>query len=240
MKPWESRFVEALLGRSFHPGGADATRSLLAAGSVRRGARVLDVACGAGEGLRLARAAGAAAVGVDVSRVLVARTCESGLDALCGRMERLPFRDATFDALLCECALCLATDPDPALEEFRRVLAPGGRLLLSDVTLESPIADPACLPGACLSGAGSRRVLEARVARAGFGVVAVEDHRGDVAELRARVRSAIDVDGLLAALGPWAETVAATVRDVEAAFASGDLGYASLVAVRAGSPTLRR
>jgi ubiquinone/menaquinone biosynthesis C-methylase UbiE len=46
--------------------------------------------------------------------------------------EHLPFDDASFDTVACALALCTIPSPVAALGEMRRVLAPGGRLLLLD------------------------------------------------------------------------------------------------------------
>jgi ubiquinone/menaquinone biosynthesis C-methylase UbiE len=47
-----------------------------------------------------------------------------------GRAEELPFEDASFDAAVSAFALCTVADPAAALAELRRVLVPGGKLLL--------------------------------------------------------------------------------------------------------------
>jgi ubiquinone/menaquinone biosynthesis C-methylase UbiE len=46
--------------------------------------------------------------------------------------EHLPFDDASFDTVVCALSLCTIPSPVAALGEMRRVLAPGGRLLLLD------------------------------------------------------------------------------------------------------------
>ncbi len=46
--------------------------------------------------------------------------------------EHLPFDDASFDTVTCALALCTIPSPAAAIGEMRRVLAPGGRLLLLD------------------------------------------------------------------------------------------------------------
>ena len=49
-----------------------------------------------------------------------------------GDAEQLPFDDASFDTVVCALALCTIPSPAAALGEMRRVLRPGGRLLLLD------------------------------------------------------------------------------------------------------------
>jgi ubiquinone/menaquinone biosynthesis C-methylase UbiE len=99
---------------------------------------VLDVACGPGNFTReLARVVGPAglAIGLDASPTMLARavaeTDPAALPAagyVRGDAEHLPFRDASFDAVLCFAALYLMGDPVAALREMHRVLAPGGRI----------------------------------------------------------------------------------------------------------------
>ena len=101
---------------------------------------VLDVACGPGNFSRdFARAVGedGLVVGIDASRPMLERavreTRDAGLDNLCfvfADAAALPFRDASFDAVCCFAALNLFADPFRALDEMRRVLAPGGRIAL--------------------------------------------------------------------------------------------------------------
>src|SRR5262249_26036065 len=49
-----------------------------------------------------------------------------------GDAEHLPFGDASFDTVVCALSLCTIPNPDAAVAEMRRVLGPGGRLLLLD------------------------------------------------------------------------------------------------------------
>ena len=49
-----------------------------------------------------------------------------------GDAEHLPFDDASFDTVVCAFSLCTIPSPAAALAEMRRVLRPGGRLLLVD------------------------------------------------------------------------------------------------------------
>ena len=58
-----------------------------------------------------------------------------------GDAEELPLPDGCFDAVICECALCVFPDKATAAAEMARVLRPGGRLGLTDIT-----ADPTGCP----------------------------------------------------------------------------------------------
>jgi SAM-dependent methyltransferase len=97
------------------------------------GRRLLDVCCGAGLGLGyLARAGVREVWGVDLSPENVAQaTALNGEAARCSVMDahRLEFDDGRFDAVSCMEAIQYL-DADRFLEEVRRVLTPGGALIL--------------------------------------------------------------------------------------------------------------
>jgi demethylmenaquinone methyltransferase/2-methoxy-6-polyprenyl-1,4-benzoquinol methylase len=105
---------------------------------LRPGMRVLDVATGTG---LVARAAAAVAgdpravAGVDPSGGMLreARRAFAGPLAQ-GRIEALPFRDGLFDFVTIGYALRHAADLEVAFGECRRVLAPGGRLVVLEIS----------------------------------------------------------------------------------------------------------
>jgi SAM-dependent methyltransferase len=123
------------------------------------GDRVLDVACGPGNFTRVfGRTVGPTglAVGVDASRTMLARaardTPPSATASVCfvrADAQRLPFRDAGFDAVCCFAALHLLSDPLAGLDDMTRVLAPGGRIALftSCRTLPPPLRPLEALTG---------------------------------------------------------------------------------------------
>jgi SAM-dependent methyltransferase len=110
----------------------------VAAGSDLSGKQVLEVGCGRGGGAAFVfeRFGVAAMTGVDLARTAIDRArrryAKPGLTFLTGDAQSLPFPDETFDAVInVESSHCY---PDMAafLGEVRRVLRPGGQLLLAD------------------------------------------------------------------------------------------------------------
>lgn len=103
------------------------------------GKRVLDVGSGDGVLTTALATLGAFAVGLDVDRpalrVAAARRIEPPSSAryVEGRIERLPFRDATFDVVVAVTVLCLVADRPAAIREAARVLRPGGRLVVGEL-----------------------------------------------------------------------------------------------------------
>ncbi|USZ70941.1 methyltransferase domain-containing protein [Natronosalvus halobius] len=74
-----------------------------------------------------------------------------------GYIEDLPFEDESFDAVISNGVINLSAEKGRVFEEVRRVLAPGGRLALSDITSEEQMPDSiktnADLWAACIGGA---------------------------------------------------------------------------------------
>ena len=141
--PWGT--LDTVLDGPLHPGGTEATAQLLDRADVGSGTRLLDVGCGAGDALTVARQRGADALGLDPDP-------SSNTDRVVwGDATALPIRDGAVDVLLAECVLCL-TDLPVALGEAHCVLDSGGRLALSDVIVDGdgpvvpyPIAEALCL-----------------------------------------------------------------------------------------------
>lgn len=147
---YELPLIRTLLGNQWHPGGPALTRKLANATMIGRESLVLDVACGRGESARvLAQHYGCHVVGIDYSSDSTARAnavaLETGLSDhvsfVQGDAERLPFDAGSFDVVICECSLCVFPNVAIALDEFRRVLRPGGYLGISDVVLNEPVPD---------------------------------------------------------------------------------------------------
>jgi ubiquinone/menaquinone biosynthesis C-methylase UbiE len=105
--------------------------------------------------------------------------------------EKLQFEDETFDAVICECALCTFPDKETAVREMHRVLKPGGKVGITDVIIESELPDElkgivsyvACITGA-LSGQGNQELLKS----GNFNEVMYEDQSHTVRVLLKRVK----------------------------------------------------
>jgi SAM-dependent methyltransferase len=102
---------------------------LLDALELKPGQTLLDVACGPGYVAAEAARRGAVVTGVDFSAAMVelARRRHPALQLREGDAQALPFADASFDALAMNFGLLHLDQPQQALAEAARVLAPGGR-----------------------------------------------------------------------------------------------------------------
>ncbi|HWB22163.1 MAG TPA: ubiquinone/menaquinone biosynthesis methyltransferase [Gaiellaceae bacterium] len=119
-------------------GGLDVRWRRLAAGAaVRPGDRVLDAACGTGDLALADRRAGAAQVtGLDFSEQMLARARRKApeLEWVQGDLLALPFDDGAFDAATVGFGIRNVADLELSLRELRRVLRPGGRLAILEIT----------------------------------------------------------------------------------------------------------
>lgn len=136
-RPVWGRLLTGIVGGS---STADARRIARLLLGLTPGDGVLDVACGPGNFTRDFGAVvgeGGLAVGVDASATMLDRAVRDtpadrhpAVAYVRGDAVRLPFRDASFDAVCCFAALHLFEDPWEALDHMVRVLTPGGRLAL--------------------------------------------------------------------------------------------------------------
>jgi SAM-dependent methyltransferase len=238
--------VALILGQSYHPGGLALTRRLANSLDLRSGEHVADVACGPGatafllageygvtvEGIDLApatvAAANAKAARVDVGDRIVFRV---------GDAEQLPLDDASVDAVVCECALCTFPNKETASAEIARVLKAGGRVGITDVTLDPDRLHPELmsLAGwvACIADARPAADYGRYLQRAGLEIKLVEAHDYALARMTEMI------DARLAAL-QMAEAPALAGIDMQLvrhhaavaarAVADGIAGYSLLVA----------
>jgi len=240
--------VALVLGESYHPGGLTLTRRLAEVLALRPGQRVVDVAAGPGATARLLAAEhGVTVDGVDLGEPTVERARlaaeDAGLSASVrfhlGDAERLPLPAGAFDAVVCECAFCTFPDKAAAAAEFARVLRPGGRVGITDVTV-AEAGLPAELTTlaawvACIADARTLDEYRELLATAGLRTVHTEAHDGAVARMIDQIDSRVRLLRMTAA-----DRLAAAGVDVDAvlhyaalarrAVADGLIGYALLVA----------
>lgn len=127
-----------------------ATQTMLDKAGVISGARVLDVACGAGsQSLEAARRVGAQGhvVASDIAEVMLRHVEQSArvaglgnISTLAGAAEDLKLTAGSFDAAISRFGLMLFTNPGQALVAVRRALRPRGKM--SVVVFTTPAANP--------------------------------------------------------------------------------------------------
>jgi len=241
---YESDYVKLLLGDSFHPGGVKLTERLGQVLGLTNQSRVLDVAAGQGtSAIHLAQRFGCAVIGVDYGSDMVRRANENAAaqgvsDRVRfeqGDAERLPFADASFDAIICECAFCTFPDKPAAAREFARVLKPGGCVGLSDLTRAEVLPkelDSLLAWVACIADAQPVEGYASFLSGAGFTVNCTEPHDEALTEMVNQIRTKLLGAELLVGLKkielPSVDFAAAKnmARSALEAIQQGKLGYA--------------
>jgi demethylmenaquinone methyltransferase/2-methoxy-6-polyprenyl-1,4-benzoquinol methylase len=170
-----------------------------AATVVHPGDRVLDVACGTGDLALAAAAAGGRVTGIDFSTRMLerARRKSSAVEWLEADALALPFDDASFDVVTSGFGVRNLADLEAGLLELRRVLRPGGRIGVLEITQPQGALRPffrvwfdrvVPLMGKVLPGGGAYTYLPASVRRfPGPGDLAAALERAGFADVRYRL-----------------------------------------------------
>jgi len=211
---------------------------------------MLDVASGKGESaVFLTRRFGTEVVGIDFGAENVkraaARAEEANLAHLVsfrrGDAEKVDFADSSFDAVICECAFCTFPDKRAAAGEFARILRPGGKVGLSDLTRSATL--PAELQGllawvACIADALPVEEYAAHLQGAGICGVEIEPHDEALAEMVRDIQSKLLGAELMSKLkkldleGVDFAQAKALARAAADAVRTKTLGYALIVGQR--------
>lgn len=237
-----------LLGESLHPGGLALTDRLADIAGIGIDSSVLDAGCGYGSSaLHLAALRGCEVVGVTLEMEGIAaarrRADMQGLtdavEFIQADVEDMPIQPGRFDAVLMECVLSTLHRKEETLKKFHESLPAGGRIALSDVTVEGdlPIQFRGIVASAlCIGDALSLNEYVDLAQSAGFEIIASEDLNRVATEFVEKLRAALMMAEAAVGLGKL-DVSRDTIREVrghvkmaQAAVEEGLLGYGMVVA----------
>ena len=133
---------QAQVGLTKHMGGLEATEKLIHHSDIKSEHEVLEVGCGVGQTtVLLVKRIGCRVVAVDISEAMIEYAqkyakkegVSDKIEFRQGDISELPSEDERFDALFCESVTVLAPDHRKAIQEYTRVLKPGGLVGINEV-----------------------------------------------------------------------------------------------------------
>jgi SAM-dependent methyltransferase len=185
--------------------------------TLNAGETVLDLGSGGGIDVLLsARRVGPTgkAFGLDMTDEMISLARENqrkgGVENvvfLKGEIENIPLPDNSVDVVISNCVINLSADKDKVLREAFRVLKPGGRFAVSDVVVRGDVPEEVRrsmeMWVGCIAGALQDHEYSDKLAKAGFGSIAIEPTRVYHIEDARQVLAGegIDVDALAPQVG---------------------------------------
>jgi len=172
---YQSKPLQQSGGSYLRPGGAQISKRILELTRPKFSDRIGDIGCGRGTTLQLLHEQGFRQLfGIDRHSDFLEAQAGKEINYTCGDMSSLPYREASLDLLICECSWNLS-EKSCSLQEFARVLKPGGMLALADIFLQT-VPEGEWPIESCLASACTLRETQELVGHAGFYTLHFENH----------------------------------------------------------------
>ena len=165
------------MGETLRPGGLNLTEKALSFCAFPMESRILDMGCGRGGTLRCLQNHALQGLGIDAS-FLQLQQVDRSFPVVQAQGEAVPIVSEAMDAVLAECTLSIMADLPKVLNEIRRLLSPGGKLIFSDLYARNEAAMPLfrSLDMACsLGGIKTQQEITMALQTAGFEIELWED-----------------------------------------------------------------
>jgi ubiquinone/menaquinone biosynthesis C-methylase UbiE len=129
-----------------HPGGIPLTKNILSGENITNKSSILDAGCGTGQtAAYLYQQYKAMVVGLEINPIMIDKarrrfqSLNLPIQLIPGSVEKIPFKDNSFDFILSESVLAFVNKPT-ALREFYRVLKKGGRFIANEMTINTKLS----------------------------------------------------------------------------------------------------
>jgi ubiquinone/menaquinone biosynthesis C-methylase UbiE len=158
--------------------------------NIKRGESVIDFGSGAGMDTFIAALKtgnNGSVVGIDMTKEQLVKAKQlkdkaglSQVTYLEGYLENVPSEDESFDVVISNGVINLASEKDKVFKEMARVLKPGGRIAISDIVTETQLSEGiTCntnLWAACIGGAMQQDKYKSAIEEAGFLIEKFQDN----------------------------------------------------------------
>ena len=248
---YQSEIARLILGETLHPGGLRLTHRLGRLMGIQPGDWVVDLASGRGaSAMALARAFKCRVLGLEYGAEAVADARRGAGEAAVpaeahfarADAESPPLKDSIANGAICECSMSIFTHKSKTLREVARVLRPGGKVGLSDVTLEHN-----CLPPEldsqvgrilCLTDALNPDGYTGLMEQAGLVLSLREDASGEVVNLLNELETKLEAFSAWQGVGEksgaddggWQDQARSALLLIREVVARRELGYWLFVA----------
>ncbi|GAB6283227.1 MAG: arsenite methyltransferase [Ignavibacterium sp.] len=159
--------------------------------NIKKGDAVVDLGCGAGNDVFIARALvgdEGKVIGIDMTEKMIEKAKSNNLklgynniEFRLGEIEDIPLKDNFADVVVSNCVLNLVPDKSKAFSEISRILKSGGHFCVSDIVLQGEISDElrkdASLYAGCISGALQKDDYIKKIEDAGFSNIEIKKEK---------------------------------------------------------------
>lgn len=177
----EQQELQEITGDTLRPGGTELTCRAINLCGLGADSTILDVGCGYGQTLALlASQFRLQPTGLDPMQSMLRKTAQlcPFIPLIQADAAAIPVRSNFFDAIISECVLSLTADMPLSLQEMQRVLAPGGKLVLTDIYVRKESFLPGavqCEVRSCFNGAVPIDTIRKYLRDTGFSILHLED-----------------------------------------------------------------
>lgn len=239
---YESEWLGKLVGEVRHPGGGRLIQAIGKRCVIDEATEVLDIGCGNGvTTIGIASSFGCTILGLDVSQALIdearAKVEREGLKRIDFQLTSggiPPFPENTYDAVLFISSLSLFESKSDVLMEARRVLKPGGTLVVANIVVSEnlpPKGSNQPMFASCIAGALPRDSMTSLIENTGFREVVTVDWSHELrrqwatAFMRSKLRRRPKDPSLKRKDEQESGEIEEFLRSAEELFDSGALGY---------------